>query len=79
MRAVVISLDDEDAARWVDRQPHLPRSHALPVGPRTVDRLRGVVADVVLVTDLARLNLTDAAYRRLLDAALICVASRGAS
>jgi hypothetical protein len=78
MRVVLIACDGTDAMRWMSRQPHLGSVEVLWVGPRCPDRARGQTADAVLVTDLARLNLTDSQFALLLEQTLPAVAAAGA-
>lgn len=75
MRVVLIACDEHDAQRWVARQPSLGHVGVVWVSPRSPGAARGQTADAVLVTDLARLNLTDAQFRMLLGETLPCVAA----
>lgn len=77
MRVVLIAVDEPDAERWCAQQPALGSVDVVWVSPRSPQRAHGQTADAVLVTDTARLQLTNATYTRLLEGALPAIASGG--
>jgi hypothetical protein len=77
MRVVLIALDEPDAERWCRQQPHLELVDVVWVSPRSPQRAHGQTADAVLVTDTARLQLTNGQYTRLLEGTLPTIASGG--